>query len=50
MQVGGLFYLSGNGGSSQNSGDDVVGPLDYGRDNHAARDCPESGVLGGGAT
>jgi hypothetical protein len=50
MQVGGPFYLLGNGGSLQNSGGDVVGPLDYGRDNHAACDCPESGALGGGAT
>ena len=50
MQVGGPFYLLGNGGSSQNSGDDLVGALDYGRDNAAARDCPGSGALRGGAT
>ena len=40
----------GNGGSSQNSGDDLVGALDYGRDNAAARDCLESGALRGGPT
>ena len=50
MQVGGPFYLLGNGGSSQNSGDDLVGALDYGRGNAAARDCPGSGALRGGAT
>jgi hypothetical protein len=38
-----------NGGSSQNSSDDLVGALDYGRDNAAARDCPGSGALRGGA-
>jgi hypothetical protein len=50
MQVGGPFYLLDNVGSSQNSGDDLVGALDYGRDNHAARDCPGRGALRGGAT
>jgi hypothetical protein len=49
MQLGGPFYLLGNGGPSQNRGNDVVGALDYGRDNPAARDCPGSGDLRGGA-
>jgi len=49
MQVGGPFYLLGNGESSQNSGVDLVGALDYGRDNSATRDCPASGALRGGA-
>jgi hypothetical protein len=50
MQVGGPFYLLGNGRSSQNNSHDLVGTLDYGRDNHAARDCPGRGALRGGAT
>jgi hypothetical protein len=32
--------------TSQN-GRHLAGALDYGRDNHAARDCPGSGALGG---
>ena len=50
MQVGGPFYLLGNGGFSQNNGDDLVGALDYGRDTRAARECSRGGAHRGGAT
>jgi hypothetical protein len=49
MQVGGPFYLLGNGGFSQNNGDDLVGALDYGRDTRAARECSRGGAHRGGA-
>src|ERR1700751_4145085 len=47
MQVGGPFYLLGNGESSQNSGVDLVGALDYGRDNSATRDCQQAALSEG---
>jgi hypothetical protein len=38
-------YLLGNGGYSQQNGDDLVGALDYGRDNHAARDAQDAALF-----
>jgi hypothetical protein len=43
------FCRSRNVGLSQNDGD-VVGALDYGGDNHDARDCSRSSTFRGGAT
>jgi hypothetical protein len=37
VKVDGPFYLLGNGGFSQNGGDDLVGALDYGGGTHDAR-------------